>query len=155
MSRVFWKLCNSPKSLPESWAWGLHWLSEDTQEPFVSAIAVPLYSFSQHNGSLSRNHLFLVVSNFPLTFQSFPYHKLSHLYRICRYRNSPIMFKISTSLLLNTLRVSTSQFYCLRAVYRENMTVLSHVWVSVFRFSRRSGHSNNGASGEVNNDTAV
>lgn len=77
LSRVFWKLCNSTKSLPESWAWGLHWLSQDTQELFVSAIAVPLYSFSQHNGSISRNYLFLVVSNFPLTFQSFPYHELS------------------------------------------------------------------------------
>lgn len=80
MSRVFWKLYNSVKSLPEPWAWRLHWLPEATPQPFLPALAVPMYSFPQHNGGLSCNYLFKKMNNshnFPLTCRSCSDHRFS------------------------------------------------------------------------------
>lgn len=80
----------------------------------------------------------------------------SHLlYRICRYRSSRISCKTSTSHLLNILAVSKDQFSTIWEVTCENMTVINHLelLLLIFRFSWGSGHSDNGACGEVNNDT--
>lgn len=76
-------------------------------------------------------------------------------YRSYRCRNSQIMYKISTSLLLNTLRVSTYHFKSSCAAYLKNMTGFSLDYVPVFRFYWHSGHTNNGAFGEANHDTLV
>lgn len=150
--RISWKLWNSVKSLSEPWAWGLYWLSEAAQEPCIQTLAVPMYNFSQHNGSLSCNDLFLVGSPWPFRALLI---LISNFYRSYRCRNSQIMYKISTSLLLNTSRVSTYHFVSLCTAYLEVIRVFSHDYVTFFRFFWHSGHSDNGASGEVNNDTLV
>lgn len=60
-----------------------------------------------------------------------------HLYRICRYRSSRILCKISTSLLQNILAVSKDQFNTIWAVNCENMTIINHfeLLFLIFRFS--------------------
>lgn len=63
------------------------------------------------------------------------------------------MCKISTSHLLNTSAVSVHPFNTCHAGYSGDMTMLNNSWVFLYRFSWGSGHSANGASGEVNNDS--
>lgn len=60
-----------------------------------------------------------------------------HLYRICRYRSSRILCKISTSLLQNILAVSKDQFNTVWAVNCENTTIINHfeLLFLIFRFS--------------------
>lgn len=113
--RVFWKPCKCVESLPEPRARGLHWVPEDTEEPFLPALAVSMYSFPQHNGGVPCNNLLYMI-NMTLLIISLWYVRAvliiasHHLYRICRYRSCLILCRISTSLLLNILAVSTDQF---------------------------------------------
>lgn len=60
-TRDFWKPYKYVKSLPKPGAWGLHRFPKDTSEPSISALAVPVQSFSQDDGGLSCNYYYLHI----------------------------------------------------------------------------------------------
>lgn len=149
-SRISWSLCSSVKSLPGSWAWGLHWLSQVTQKPCIQTLAVPLYNFSEHNGSLSCNDLLLFNSKFPLTFHDSSNVSLFFFQELPVQKQSDYVQDFYQSL----AKYFKGEFISLQVI----MYCLSPRCLDcapVFRFYWHSGHTNNGAFGEADHDPLV
>lgn len=154
--RELWKPYKCIKGLSKTWAWGLHWFPKDTSEPFLPTIAIPVFIFSQDNGSLPCNYLFN-INHFVtfcflyLTFQSSSDYSFS-LQDLPVQKQSDLVqdFYQSFAEHFNGKRGSVHPFLaCL--FWKQDFWVV----VLVFRFSWGTGHSDNGAHREVDNDTVA